>query len=379
MLLGLVAGALGARSRRRTSRCAKGKEEDVDAEDAALWERFAAWMSARGGDVSLVTFGRPNGIRGLVALRDIAEGEPIVQLPLVGAIELANASNYKDPSTAALAFLRLHRAARDSISEADAPYFDLVPVRGSAEMVSMPDFFTDDELEMLQFPPVVEKTRRRQQLCKDCAAEHDLDAEELQWALCATVQRTFTVLSPVDGLLRLLLPGIDFFNHDSNSEHNFRVLWTLHGEFGGLFKVVAGSAIKRGEEIRICYGGKPGRPDGCGGDCAGDIAWTNDQYLQRYGFVDTSLGTTMVDGKWLVSEEAVAIREALAQTTAEADEALLSKAGDGALCSAARTAVVFRLHLKRALAAQRQSEAAAVAALAGAAQEVANPVEARAS
>jgi len=51
------------------------------------------------------------------------------------------------------------------------------------------------------------------------------------------------------------------------------------------------------------------------------------------------------------------VREALAQTTAEADEVLLS---EGTLSPAARTAVDFRLHLKRALAVQRQSEVAAV-------------------
>merc|ERR1712192_24009 len=136
--------------------------------------------------------------------------------------------------------------------------------------------------------------------------------------------------------------------------NEMKVKWQLAGLVDGLFKVVAGSDIKAGDEVCICYGGSPHRPDGCGGDCVGDGAWNNSQYLQRYGFVDTSLGTTMVDGKWLVSAEAACIRDALAKTTIAEDKAVLD---DGSLPSEHRFAVEYRLHLKRALAAQREAEA----------------------
>jgi len=318
------------------------------ADEAAAWARFAAWLTARGGDVSAVTFGRPNGMRGLVATRNIKEGESIIEVPLGAAVEVADDASQRDPSLAALTLLRLYREE----SSENAPYFDLIPGMGSAEMATMPDFFSEEELAILQHP-CAEKAQRRQQLCRDRATEHGLKVEDVTWALCTVAQRSFTVLSPIDGVLRLLLPGIDMLNHDADSLHNFKVRWNLHGVFEGTFKVVAGSSVKKGEEVRICYGGSPHRPDGCDGDCKGDVAWTNDQYLQRYGFVDTSIGSTMVDGKFLNSDRGAPVREALAQTSPEEDEVLLK---DSSLSVGARTAVSFRLHLKRALAAQKLAQ-----------------------
>jgi len=262
---------------------------------------------------------------------------------------VADDSAQRDPSLAALTLLRLYQ---EEGSE-NAPYFDLIPGTGSEEMATMPDFFTQEELDLLQHP-CAEKAKKRKQLCRDRAAEHGLKAEDVTWALCTVAQRSFTVLSPIDGVLRLLLPGIDMLNHDADSLHSFKVRWNIHGVFEGTFKVVAGSAVKKGEEVRICYGGSPHRPDGCGGDCVGDVAWTNDQYLQRYGFVDTSIGSTMVDGRFLNSDKGELVREALAQTTSKEDEALLK---DSSLSVAARTAIGFRLHLKRALVAQKLAQA----------------------
>lgn len=329
-------------------------ESGAAVDEAAAWERFVQWITARGGNLAAVTLGRPHGLRGLVATRDIAEGEAIVEVPLTAAIELADDSAQKDPSAAALTLLRLVREGGDA-----AAYFDLFPGLSSPEMSTMPDFFSEEELEMLQHPPTAEKARRRRQLCQERAQEFGLPVEDVVWALCSVVQRSFTVLSPIDGVLRLLLPGIDMFNHDADALHRFRVTWNLHGAFYGLFKVVAGAPVRKGEEVTICYGGNPHRTEGCSGECSADVAWTNDQYLQRYGFVDTSIGSTMVDGRWLASDAAARVREALARSSAQEDKALLRQGG---LSAGGRAAVSFRLHLKRALAAQREAQARRAAA-----------------
>lgn len=327
--------------------------------DAAVsWQHLAAWIAARGGDVSRVSMATVGGMRGLVATRDIAQGEAIVEVPLAAAIELSGPrADAGDPGVPAVALLERRREGGPEAT----PYFDLLPLAGARDFASVPDTWTSEELEMTQCPPIIRKTRARQALVADKAAEAGLPKADVQWALCTVAQRSFTVLNPVSGLSRLLLPGIDLFNHDADSLHRFRVRWQLADGFDGVFKVVAGAAVAKGEEIRICYGGSPYRADGCGGDCVGDFALTNEAYLQRYGFVDKSLGTTMVDGKWLASEEATEVRESLAQTSAEADEEALvaASAGDGASASiGTRTALDFRLHLKRALAAQRVVEEA---------------------
>merc|ERR1712226_940222 len=137
------------------------------------------------------------------------------------------------------------------------------------------------------------KTKRRQALCAQRATENSLEERAVRWAWCTVAQRSFTVESPYEGVLRVLLPGIDLFNHCAESRHKFRASWQLQGESDGTFKVVAGEPIKQGEEVTVCYGGDPYRPEGCGGDCTGDVAWTNDQYVQRYGMIDPSIGTMM--------------------------------------------------------------------------------------
>lgn len=323
-------------------------------------DEFIVWLTSRGGKMDAVEIKVLDGMRGLVATRDIAQGESIVEIPLGASVDISDTRNDrddKDPSGPALQFLKLYQES----SEDFKPYFDLLPDLQSDDMERMPDFYSDEELKMLQCPLVVEKTHKRHQLCASRASELSLDLQTVKWALCTVAQRAFSVVSPVDGLLRLLLPGVDLFNHDAHAQHRLRVRWTLQGPVDALFTVVAGSNIKQGEEVRICYGGSPFRPDGCGGDCHGDVALTNLQYLQRYGFVDDCFGTTMVDGKWLVKDDAAAVRDALAHTSLEVDEQLLS---DSSLSAASRTAVLFRRHLKRALRAQQEADAQAAKAAA---------------
>uniref|UniRef100_A0A7S1MCX7 SET domain-containing protein n=1 Tax=Alexandrium catenella TaxID=2925 RepID=A0A7S1MCX7_ALECA len=373
---GTSAAAAARRSAAALRRAAAAADVPAETEeDAALWTRFSSWLTARGGDVSAVALSRPNGLRGVVAVRDIEEGESIMQLPLEATVRLCDSEEVRDPAISALEMVHLYRGGQGPRREQQdedgpkvaasgrdgdlQPYLDLIPGPGSPDFATVPDFMTDEELEMLQCPPASEKTRRRQELCTKRAAEKNVPVEDLQWGLCTVTMRCFTVLSPMENLLRILLPGIDLLNHDSDSSHQFKVTWTLNPEYDGLFKVVAGRKIEKGEEVRICYGGNPYRAEGCGGECSGDVAWTNEQYLMRYGFFDTSVGTTIVDGRWLVTEAAAPVREALERTTAEEDGALL--AGEG-LSAAARMAVSFRRHLKRALVAQRQVQAARIAA-----------------
>eukprot|EP00434_Breviolum_minutum_P044194 symbB.v1.2.039443.t1/scaffold6568.1/size17006/3 len=96
------------------------------------------------------------------------------------------------------------------------------------------------------------------------------------------------------------------------------------------------------------------------------MALTNAQYLMRYGFVDGCMGTTMVDGKWLVKTEAESIRESLAETSVAEDDEMLS---DSSLPLSAQTALQFRRHLKIALKAQQEADAMAAKAEAAKSEE----------
>ncbi|CAJ1336247.1 unnamed protein product [Effrenium voratum] len=127
----------------------------AEQESEARWQSFAAWLAARGGNMANVKIAEINGMRGLVATRDIAENESIVEIPLGASIDITDEKKERDPSLNALNLLRLQN------EEELAPYFELLPGRDSEEMVRMPDFYSDEELEMLQCPEVIQKTKRR--------------------------------------------------------------------------------------------------------------------------------------------------------------------------------------------------------------------------
>eukprot|EP00434_Breviolum_minutum_P035751 symbB.v1.2.031657.t1/scaffold3699.1/size54244/1 len=129
------------------------------------WQRFSEWMAARGAKMDKVKIADVNGMRGLVAAQDIAENESIVEIPLGASVDITDPRNEKDPSLNALALLRL-------LDDADlSPYIDLLPGRDSPDILRMPDFYSDEELQMLQCPEVIQKTRRRRELCARAAGE----------------------------------------------------------------------------------------------------------------------------------------------------------------------------------------------------------------
>jgi hypothetical protein len=74
----------------------------------------------------------------------------------------------------------------------------------------------------------------------------------------------------------LLIPFLDMCNPDCTSPH----VLTGRAVPGGELKVVAGSQLKEGNAINICYGG------GVAG---------NDRFIQDYGFLDSGMdGTTIL-------------------------------------------------------------------------------------
>jgi hypothetical protein len=143
---------------------------------------------------------------------------------------------------------------------------------------------------------------------------------------------------------RLLIPFLDMCNHDRSSPH----VLTGRAVPGGELKVVAGAAVKEGDQINICYGG------GMAG---------NDRFLQDYGFLDGSddnkayqMVAQQLLGKRKVLEGAGAghlmsepdrenTLKQLRSTTIKEDQKLLESETDPALCAAYN----YRLVVKQSL------------------------------
>jgi hypothetical protein len=305
-------------------------------------------------------------LRGVVALKPIKKGDVIIRIPYELAINLGQEG--ADPTGPAVAFLRDYcqvlLGRNDVGDEKKSAYYKMLPPFRGDDCMGSTDFFSDEALGALQAPLVVEETlkRRERTLGRFQTVEEEEDfpkwidgttpvtAEHLQWAVWLITSRVLTVQGAVDEdeqgkSYRLLIPFLDMCNHDRSSPH----VLTGRAVPGGELKVVAGAAVKEGDQINICYGG------GMAG---------NDRFLQDYGFLDESDDTNtayqmvarqllgkrkVLDGAgagYFMSEPDIEnTLEQLRSTTIEEDQKLLESETDPALCAAYN----YRLGVKQSL------------------------------
>jgi hypothetical protein len=299
-------------------------------------------------------------LRGVVAMKPMKQGDVMIRIPYELAQNLGQEG--ADPTGPAVALLRdycqvLGQEGAAEPSPNSAYYQMLPPFRGDDCMGST-DFFSDDALAALQAPLIVEETRKRRDGTK-ARFETDIQgssfpnwidgtpvtAEHLQWAVWLITSRVLTVQgSEEEGKsYRVLIPFLDMCNHDRSSPH----VLTGRAVPGGELKVVAGAAVKEGDQINICYGG------GMAG---------NDRFVQDYGFLDVGddKAYTMVAqqilgkrrivegvgaGRFMSEPDQKRTLEQLRSTTIEEDKKLL----DSETYSALRSAYSYRLGVKESL------------------------------
>lgn len=298
-------------------------------------------------------------LRGIVALKPIKKGDVIIRIPYEVAVNLGPEG--ADPTGPATKFLKDYCQVLNDGGAKDAYYKMLPPFQGE-DCLGSADFFSDDALEALQAPLVAEETRKRRERTlvryqmniansddfpKWIDGTTDVTAEHLKWAVWLITSRVLTVQGEEEEgkSYRLLIPFLDMCNHDRASPH----ILTGRAVPGGELKVVAGAAVKEGDQINICYGG------GMAG---------NDRFIQDYGFLDSSennkayeMVSQQILGKRRILEGAGAGRtmaeidrdnamKQLRSTTIEEDEKLLEAETDPVLCAA----YSYRLGVKRSLA-----------------------------
>jgi SET domain len=342
-------------------------------------------------------------LRGVVATRDIPKGNDIIAIPYELALNLGPEGS--DPTVPALSFLRdyctvLQPQPQQQPSSTIASnrvnwtphatasqlrlYYQMLPGFQSDDCRGSCDFFSRAALEALQSPLLVEETLARRAQAQrrfqwDIHGNADtfplwidgvtpVTVEHLQWAVWIVTSRVLAVQSTTVGsstagsLVRLLIPYLDMCNHDRSSPH----ILTGRADPGGLLKVVAGTAIRAGDDVTICYGG------GMSG---------NDAFLAEYGFLDTTSSSTgtnnPVDGYSLVAHALLgtttsaagrrsvaagrswsrpdrerSLAALRATTMAQDEEALvqLAEQQDNSETASLRTAIQYRLGVKRAMA-----------------------------
>lgn len=300
------------------------------------YEALYAWLrSSPKTNIGKVAVAEFDGLRGVMALKDIAPGEEIVGIPAKFAVKLGTES--RDPVPAAQQLLKIRSAECEPAYELDedeiadgvtplpssprAVYWATLPQPDSPD-VCTPDFFTEKELEMLQWPPLLEDistryTQVRRALGMDASSSDASPSSlgnaglphELLWAVWVMLSRALTCQGPAElgtfsgsvAYYKLLIPFIDMFNHKGGCKHY------LTGRTDGMLRVVAGAPIKAGEQVFILYG---------------DEDTSNQEFLAHYGFFDPSASAAAADS-FLIRQHQASV-SALRATTAEEDAALLA-------------------------------------------------------
>ena len=218
------------------------------------------------------------GVRGLFATKSFKQGQILCKIPSDCALALSDpAKNGEDTPTMAHGganFLNMYMKPSYA-RQLWAPYLDTLPTIGSANFDPTPDFFSDEELELLEFPRLIRQAKERRQQVQAVADELGLTTEELQFATWLTASRAFSismtgaqddtqalkyddrgqVITKVgeQKTIRVLVPFIDMANHSSD-QPNTKLMLIDPEKDDAWFALEATRPIAPGKEITIAYG-----------------------------------------------------------------------------------------------------------------------------
>ncbi|KAG7338725.1 SET methyltransferase domain containing protein [Nitzschia inconspicua] len=297
-------------------------------------------------------------LRGVIALKPIKRGDVIIRIPYELAVNLGQEG--ADPTLPAVELLRDYCQTMLSDGAEKEAYYRMLPAFGGEDCMGSTDFFSDEALEALQSPLIVEETLKRREKVQtrfqlDVATDdtfptwidgNPVTAQHLLWAVWLITSRVLTVQGNAEEgkSYRLLIPFLDMCNHDRSSSH----ILTGRAESGGELKVVAGSNVKKGDAIDICYGG------GMAG---------NDRFLQDYGFLDDGsdhkaynmvaqqlLGKRRIvegigAGRFLSEPDRIKSLEELGKTSVQDDQNILQSLTEPSM----KSALKYRIGIKEAL------------------------------
>jgi len=308
---------------------------DVDRSEAC--EELFRWLRGAGASLNRVALAEFAGMRGVMALEDIEVGEVVCSVPQEMSLKLCDGGS--NPGVAAVSVLD---AIRQN-SSPFAPALEMLPGMDDARAIT--DFFSEEELQNLQWPDLVEETNKRKRTLNTVydrteKLRSECSWDEFLWASFIVVSRAFTLQQKSGESVRCLVPLMDMFNHSSQSKTELRVR-------NGSCRVIAGEKLLAGQEVTFGYGG--GR-------------LSNKRLIQDYGFVqlnnpnDASIflgqGRSVTNPYIQQRKDEVnaQVKKYLSEfpTTFDEDTALL-EVDQSPLTRNSRNAILFRRELKRTL------------------------------
>lgn len=290
---------------------------------------------------------KETGIRGVFCTRSFNKGEILCQVPSDAALALSDPSSKEDISLAQAGanFLEMYALHPDRKVEWD-PYLSALPALESTHFVSTPDFYDNEELELLEFPRLVNLAQKRQKELTDIASQNpDLTLEQIQFAAWIVSTRALgipitegepqvddkgrPILTKNTRLLRVLVPFLDLVNHSSNSPNTELHLIDPEKD-NAWFALKATRDIQAGKELLYSYG---------------NGVESSVELLANYGFVPKE---NKMDALMLKKggDDTLTTLDAWSATLEE-DETMLQDVGvDGGRL---RTILEFRARMKKAI------------------------------
>jgi hypothetical protein len=241
--------------------------------------KFLKAQKATGIDNVEIGLDPVSGIRGLFAQKNFKQGQMLCRIPSDCALAVSDPAKKGDdtPTVAhgGANFLNMYMKPSNA-RKLWAPYLDTLPQIGSAQFHPTPDFFSDEELELLEFPRLIRQAKDRKEEVQKVAVDMNLTPEELQFATWIVASRAFTisVSSPEDESaeepnydekgqvitkagekksIRVLVPFIDMANHNSDNP-NAKLTIIDPEKDDAWFALEATRPISAGKEITIAYG-----------------------------------------------------------------------------------------------------------------------------
>jgi len=260
--------------------------------------KFLSAQKAKGLDNIDIGFDKETGRRGLFCTSKIKKNQKFCRIPSDCALALADPSkNGEDAPTSA------HRGANllemymknEQAKQLWSPYLDTLPKEDSM-FDQTPDFYIDEDLELLEFPRLINRAKERKKEIEEVAAERGLTVDELQFATWLATSRQFKMNiqepeSEEDEIMPdqdesgniiskggekksiyVMVPFIDIANHSSD-QPNCKLTLIDPEKDDAWFALEATRPIAAGKELVLAYG---------------NGLESSVELFQNYGFVPSS-------------------------------------------------------------------------------------------
>lgn len=209
-----------------------------------------------------IGFSQKTGIRGIFAKQDFQQGEFLcaIPFPTTLVVNAEESESFTDVDRG-LAFLNDYLDPHHKSSDSHwAPYLDCLPTRDADGRLfdPTPDFFTLEEIRLLEFPRLVHAAEKRKEEIQRASQNSLISTKDLQFAIWLVKSRSFSILKvrQDEKILTksVMIPFLDMINHSSENPNAELQVIESKADDESFYALQATRPIVANKEITIAYG-----------------------------------------------------------------------------------------------------------------------------